>query len=88
MGQVTGELQVGESELANLVRNDVDDTRLMENCAETVGESELANLVRNDVDDTRLMENCAETVKAMSVLGKDFEKKLAKIVIGIHGEVF
>nr|POE57483.1 hypothetical protein CFP56_06550 [Quercus suber] len=36
MGQVTSELQVGKSELANLVRNDVDDTKLMKNCAEPV----------------------------------------------------
>jgi len=61
MGQATGELRVGKSELANLVRN--------------------------DVDDSRLIKDCAEPVKLISVLGKDFEKQLAEIDAGIHGEV-
>ena len=52
-----------------------------------VGKSELNNLVRNDVDDTRLMENLAVPVKSISVLTRDFEKQLAKIDTGIHGEV-
>ena len=52
-----------------------------------VDKSKLANLVRNDVDITRLMKNCAEPVKPLSVLGKDFEKQLAEIDAGIHGEV-
>ena len=52
-----------------------------------VDKSELANLVRNDVDVTRPMKNCAEPVKPLSMLGKDFEKQLAEIDVGIHGEV-
>jgi len=52
-----------------------------------VGKSELTNLIRNDVDDTRLMENPSVPVKSISALTRDFEKQLAKIDTGIHGEV-
>ena len=52
-----------------------------------VDKSELANLVRNDVDVTRLMKDCAVPIKPLPELGKDFEKQLAEIDAGIHGEV-
>ena len=52
-----------------------------------VGKSELTNLTRNDADDTRLKENLAILVKSISALTSDFEKQLAKIDTGIHGEV-
>lgn len=51
-----------------------------------VGISALANLKRNDVEGTRKLENQDESVKSGLMLANDFEKKLAEIDAGIHGD--
>uniref|UniRef100_A0A7N2KWY2 Uncharacterized protein n=1 Tax=Quercus lobata TaxID=97700 RepID=A0A7N2KWY2_QUELO len=51
-----------------------------------VGTSEPTNFDRDDAKNTRKLENCAKHVKLGLALAKDFEKQLAKIDAGIHGE--